>query len=73
MFSFEPPGFEPLLVDTKTTRALLGIKKTLLFRYLAEGVLERRKAGAKTLVTMESIKAFANGNAHRPIGRGNHS
>jgi hypothetical protein len=64
---------EPLLVDTKTTRALLSIKSTLLFQYLREGVLERRKAGSKTLVTLASIKAFADGNAPAPIVQGNHS
>lgn len=73
MFDFEPPGFEPLLVDTKTTGAKLGIGKTLVFQYLAQGILEKRKAGRKTLVTMESIKAFANGNAPRPLGEGKHS
>ncbi|WP_394658808.1 hypothetical protein [uncultured Novosphingobium sp.] len=52
---------EPLLVDTKTTRALLCIGSTTLFQYLREGVLERRKAGRKTLVTLASIKAFAEG------------
>jgi len=66
------PG-EPLLVDTKTTGAKLSICKTLVFKYLREGVLERRKAGRKTLVTLASIKAFADGNAHRPIAEGNHS
>lgn len=64
---------EPLLVDTKTTGAKLSICKTLVFKYLREGVLERRKAGRKTLVTLASIKAFADGKAHRPISEGNHS
>jgi hypothetical protein len=52
---------EPLLADTKTACYLLSIKSTLLFLYLREGVLERRKAGRKTLVTLASIKAFAEG------------
>ncbi len=64
---------EPLLVDTTTARAKLSMKKTQFFRLCREGVLVRRKAGAKTLVTMESIKAFAAGNAHRPISERNHS
>lgn len=50
--------FEPLLVDTKTACAMLGIKKTLLFRYLKEGRLVRRKVGRKTVVPMDSIKTF---------------
>lgn len=50
---------EPLLVDTHTACHLLGIKRTLLFQYLRDGVLVRRKAGRKSLVTMESIRALA--------------
>lgn len=50
---------EPLLVDTHAACHLLGIKRTLLFQYLRDGVLDRRKAGRKTLVTMDSIKALA--------------
>lgn len=50
---------EPFLVDTSTACDLLGIRRTLLFKYLRDGVLVRRKAGRKTLVTWESIKALA--------------
>lgn len=50
---------QPLIVDTRTACNLLGIKKTLLFRYLREGVLVRRKLGKKTTVTMESIRLLA--------------
>jgi hypothetical protein len=64
---------EPLLADTKTACVLLSIKKTLLFQYLKEGVLVRRKANRKTLVTMDSIKAFADGKAHRPSSEVNHA
>lgn len=49
----------PILVDTSTTCKLLSIKRTLLFEYLRDGVLVRRKIGRKTLVTMESISALA--------------
>ena len=52
-------SLEPILVDTATACGLLSIKRTLLFQYLRAGVLVRRKAGRKTLVTMESIKALA--------------
>ncbi|WP_230487694.1 helix-turn-helix domain-containing protein [Novosphingobium sp. ES2-1] len=38
---------------------MLGIKRTLLFRYLAEGSLRRCKIGRKTVVPMDSIKNFA--------------
>lgn len=51
--------FEPLLVDTHTACKMLGIKRTLLFRYLSEGTLRRCKIGRKTVVPMDSIKSFA--------------
>jgi len=54
-------NFEPLLVDTRTACDLLGIKKTLLFQYLKDGVLVRCKIGRKTVVPMDSIKAFVGG------------
>jgi hypothetical protein len=38
---------------------MLGIKRTLLFRYLAEGSLRRCKIGRKTVVPIESLKSFA--------------
>jgi excisionase family DNA binding protein len=52
------PTFEPLLVDTRTACQMLGIKRTLLFRYLAEGSLRRCKIGRKTVVPMSDIKSF---------------
>ena len=53
--------FEPLFLSTHDACDMLGVKRTLLFRYLREGVLERRKHGRKTVVTMASIKRFAAG------------
>jgi hypothetical protein len=52
---------EPLLVDTATACHLLGIKRTKLFELMnqLENGLQRRKCGRKTLVTMESLKAYA--------------
>ncbi len=51
--------FEPLFVDTHTACQMLGIKRTLLFRYLGEGALRRCKIGRKTVVPMADIKSFA--------------
>lgn len=50
---------EPINVETEVACHLLGCRRTKLFRYLREGLLERRKFGRKTVVTMESIKALA--------------
>lgn len=52
-------NFEPICVDTRTACQMLGIKRTLLFRYLAEGSLRRCKIGRKTVVPIESLKSFA--------------
>lgn len=52
------PTFEPLLVDTRTACQLLGIKRTLLFRYLSDGTLRRCKIGRKTAIPMSDIKSF---------------
>lgn len=52
-------NFEPLLVDTHTACQMLGIKRTLLFRYLSEGALRRCKIGRKTVVPMADLKNFA--------------
>ena len=54
-------NFEPLLVDTNTACGMLGIKRTLLFAYLRDGVLVRCKIGRKTVVPMSSLRAFAEG------------
>ena len=55
----------PILVDTKTACDLLSIKKTKLFGLLSQknGGLTRIKIGSKTLVTMSSINALAEGDA----------
>ena len=52
---------DPIFVDTNTACLVLGIKRTLLFQFLRQGDLERRKIGRKTVVTMESIKRFVAG------------
>lgn len=51
--------FDPIFVSTHTACKMLGIKRTLLFRYLSEGTLRRCKIGRKTVVPMASIKSFA--------------
>lgn len=45
-------------VTVPEAMAYLRCKKTLIFRLLAEGKLERRKLGSKTLVTIASLEAL---------------
>ncbi|WP_353857969.1 hypothetical protein [Azospirillum formosense] len=51
---------EPSFVDRSTARRLLGdIGNTTLHALINAGRLKRVKLGAKTLITMESIRALA--------------
>ena len=52
-------NFEPFVVGTKDACRLIACCRTTLFRYMNEGVLERRKQGRKTVIPYESLKAFA--------------
>jgi excisionase family DNA binding protein len=36
----------------------LGVGRTFIFEALRDGRLERRKAGARTIIPVESLKAF---------------
>lgn len=51
---------EPAFVDRSTARHMLGnIGNTTLHKLINEGKLKRVKLGAKTLIGVESIRAFA--------------
>lgn len=54
---------EPYLVSTREACFLLGIKRSTLFKILRadDGLLERRKIGRKTLVTLSSIRRIVAG------------
>lgn len=47
---------EPLAVSVKEACRILSIGRTTAFRLFRERLLERRKIGARTVVTMESIR-----------------
>ena len=51
----------PLLVSVKDAQGLVGYERSKVFSMLADGTLKRVKAGKSTRVTMESIKAFVEG------------
>lgn len=50
---------EPINVETEMACHLLGCRRTKLFQYLRQGLLERRKFGRKTVISMRSLKALA--------------
>lgn len=49
------PTVTPLAVSVADACRLIGIKRTLTFALLRDGVLIRVKVGRRTLVTMASI------------------
>ncbi len=50
---------DPLLVTVPQAQKLLGIGKTSVFSLVNQGVLERRKLGGATRITMRSIRKVA--------------
>lgn len=51
----------PLLVSVKDAQDLVGYKRSKVFSMLADGTLQRVKAGKSTRVSMKSIMAFVEG------------
>ena len=56
----------PLTVSIADATALLGIGRSTAYRLIDSGDLQTRKCGRRTLVTMESIQAFAKGKSSGP-------
>jgi hypothetical protein len=54
-------NIKPLLVDIATAKRLLGISHATVYRCFETGRLERRKIGAKTLITLASVERVASG------------
>ena len=50
---------EPLLVTPKRAGELLGLGKTTVFDLLNKGILERRKIGKATRITLRSVHKLA--------------
>lgn len=52
-----PDGIAPLN-STADTQRLIGCKHTRLYELIHSGALDARKAGARTLITGDSIRAY---------------
>jgi Helix-turn-helix domain len=52
---------EPLLYTAEAAKASLGIKNTKFYELLAQGALDARKIGNRTMVTAESLRQFVDG------------
>ena len=56
---YTEPG--PLLIPRKTAFAMIGVGTTKGHELINSGLLDARKLGDKTLITMASIRALAEG------------
>jgi excisionase family DNA binding protein len=59
------PDITPLTVSIADCTVLLGIGRSTAYRLIDSGDLQIVKAGRRTLVTMDSILAFAQAGAPR--------
>jgi excisionase family DNA binding protein len=50
---------EPIFVTVNEAKRLLAIGHTRVYELMASGDLERVKCGGKTLISVESIRKFA--------------
>ena len=53
------PKLEPAFLTIPGTKHFLSLSQASIYRLMGLGRLEARKAGGRTLITMESAKAFA--------------
>lgn len=49
---------EPLLFSIHDTMRATGLPRSTIYRLLAEGVLGARKAGRRTLIDAETVRAY---------------
>lgn len=61
---------DPLAVPLRETVRLLGSNRTWVYKLIGDGVLDARKQGRRTLVTVERIRAYAAGLPKARIGGG---
>jgi hypothetical protein len=55
----EPQEVKPRLLTIRGTENYLGLKKSRIYELLGAKQLVAKKCGGRTLVTMESVDAFA--------------
>ncbi len=62
---------EPLAYRVDDASRMLGLGTTKLYALIGTGVLDARKAGSRTLITGESLRAYVTGlpKAHITTGR----
>lgn len=53
--------FRPLVYSIPATGRMIGLGRTSVYNLIADGVLDARKAGGKTVVTADSIERYVAG------------
>jgi excisionase family DNA binding protein len=61
---------DPLTVSLKEAGRLLGVNRTRIYRLIADGLIDARKIGRRTLITMKSIRDYASALPKAQIGVG---
>lgn len=49
---------EPLVLGVKDAAAFVGLSKSRLYELIADGAIEARKLGARTVVPVASLRAY---------------
>lgn len=49
---------EPLVLGVKDAAAYVGLSRSRVYELIADGSIEARKLGSRTVVPTESLKAF---------------
>jgi len=52
-------NWEPMLYRVDEAKRMLGLGTTKVYELIAQNVLDARKAGTRTLITGESLRAYA--------------
>jgi hypothetical protein len=58
-FRTDPMNTEPLLYTVDEARRIIASGNTRLYELIGAGKLDARKAGGRTLITGESLRAYA--------------
>jgi nucleotidyltransferase/DNA polymerase involved in DNA repair len=59
MATTDTPTTAPLLVGIADAQRAVGISRSKLYLLIADGTLDARKAGRRTVVTYASLQAYA--------------
>ena len=51
---------EPMVLGVKDAATFIGLSKSRLYELIADGQIEARKLGARTVVPTASLRAFVN-------------